>query len=170
MSARVPARGPVVRTDLVDVYVVRIARAGPHADDFELLQLRRARPPHAGSWQPVMGHVEPGETAVVAARREALEEVGLRSPGPECAGLWALERVRPYFIADRDEVWLTPRFVAQAAPGWSPTLNTEHDGFRWVGSARAVEAFLWMGQVDTVAEIAALLAHPARRAALRCDE
>jgi thiamine-phosphate pyrophosphorylase len=44
----------------------------------EVLLVRRAKEPRQGDWSPPGGSIEPGETARLAAAREALEETGLR--------------------------------------------------------------------------------------------
>lgn len=43
----------------------------------EVLMARRKREPHIGTWDTLGGHVNPGETAEEAARREVREESGL---------------------------------------------------------------------------------------------
>jgi ADP-ribose pyrophosphatase YjhB (NUDIX family) len=43
----------------------------------QILLIRRARPPMDGLWTFPGGHVEPGEAATDAVRREVLEETGL---------------------------------------------------------------------------------------------
>src|ERR1043165_3075717 len=93
--AMTASRGPRLRTDIVDVYLARRVE-----DGFEFLQLRRREAPLAGTWQPVMGHIEERETALAAAVRELHEECALRRDDPRLLGLWALEQVHPYFLAD----------------------------------------------------------------------
>jgi 8-oxo-dGTP pyrophosphatase MutT (NUDIX family) len=88
-----------------------------------------------GTWQPVFGHVEPGESASGAAFRELREETGL-AVGGGLSALYALERVRPYYLPELDAVVASPRFVAVAGSGWSPRLCEEHDAFRWFDAAR----------------------------------
>ncbi|MCC6660854.1 MAG: NUDIX domain-containing protein [Phycisphaerales bacterium] len=137
-----------IRADLVDVYLFR--RAGRSA---EFLQLRRATRPMPGSWQPIMGHIEPGETAAACAVREVGEEAGLTRSDPAWLGFWALQGVHPYFVAVWDAVMLTPRFAVEVAPGWSPTLNAEHDAHRWAAAAQLGAMFLWPGQHAACREI-----------------
>lgn len=134
-----------VRTDLVDVYVFR-----RDAGAVEFLQLRRVGEPLAGTWHPLMGHLEPGEAAPACARRELAEEVGLQAGDPSLLGLWALQGVHPYYLASRDAVMLTPRFAGEVRPDWSPNLNEEHDAHRWV---REVKLFMWPGQRAACTEI-----------------
>ena len=172
----VPGSGPRIRSDIVEVMVFRTtASPGP-----ELLQIKRARDPLKDTWQPVMGHIEPGETAVQAALRELREETGLAGtdtppataptavpsslprasvPSP-LLGLWALEQVHPYFIAAIDSIVLPARFAVQASPSWTPTLNAEHTHHRWVLASDAAQWFMWPGQAAAANELIAHLLTP----------
>jgi 8-oxo-dGTP pyrophosphatase MutT (NUDIX family) len=140
---------PSLRADIVDAYVLR------RTPGIELLQLRRTGAPLAGTWQPVMGHVEAGETAVGCLWRELEEETGLARD--TVLGAWALEQVHPFFIAEIDAVVMSPRFAVEVGAGWSPMLNGEHDAHRWVPAEQAEDAFLWPGQHAAIAELEALL-------------
>lgn len=164
-----PGAGPRVRTDVVEVYVAR--RGGPakrverdDGDDIvlpvevELLQIRRAKDPLRGSWQPVLGHIEAGESAVGAAQRELMEEVGLDVRGDgRCTGMWALEQVRPFYIAAIECIVLSPRFVVTVEGDWEAKLNAEHDAARWVKSHEAEGTFTWPGQHESVREVEAIV-------------
>jgi 8-oxo-dGTP pyrophosphatase MutT (NUDIX family) len=144
---------PRIRTDIVDVYAFRrLSRAEDSAGvgSVEFLQLRRAREPMRGTWQPVMGHVEADETSVRAAARELREETGLDVGDPRVVGFWALERVRPYFMAELDAIVLSPRFALEVRPGWEPVLDASLDAWRWV---TRVEDFHWADQHDAVHEV-----------------
>lgn len=162
-----PPPGPRVRTDVVDVYVLR-----PLGGWFEVLQLHRVDAPLSGTWQPAMGHVEPGETAQQAAAREAWQELGLNlADESACPLLFALEQVHPFFIADLDAVFLSPRFVAVVQPGWEPALNHEHDACRWLPLESAAKLFMWPSQRASLEELSWLLddAQIATRNALLID-
>lgn len=154
--------GPEIKTDIVDVYVFRRAEAG-----VDLLQLRRTRQPYAGSWQPVMGHVEAGERAEEAALRELAEETGARS----FVGFWVLDRVRPYYIASQHAVMLGPRFACEVDGGWTPRLNDEHDAWRWVPLAEVDTAFMWPSQRASIRDMEEAILRPGSscRDALRVD-
>lgn len=153
--------GPRLRSDVLDVYVFRrIARS----EGIELLQLLRAESPMEGTWQPVMGHIEPGEHTVAAALRELNEEIRLLPSSPAFLNLWALEQVWPFYLPSRDAIMLSPRFVVEVAADFEPALNHEHKGFRWVGSEASASPlsmaaremgrhFLWPGQRHVIAEI-----------------
>jgi 8-oxo-dGTP pyrophosphatase MutT (NUDIX family) len=147
------APGPRLRTDLIDVYLFH--RAGPRVRDARLLQLRRDRDPMRGTWQPVMGHVERGETATGAAFREVAEETGLR-PDAGIRQAWQLERVRPFFLAARDEIVLGAAFAMEVTPAGVDAirLDAEHDALRWMSLDDADRAFLWPGQRGHIADLA----------------
>ena len=156
-------RGPVMRSDIIDVYVFRRPRG--RADVIEFLQLLRTGEPMGGTWQPVMGHIEAGETAPQTARRELLEEVGLAASDAAMLGLWALEQVHPYYIAAIECIVLSPRFAAEVDAAWEPTLNHEHSARRWIAmpvepelanaDARrgSLAPWFWPGQRACVLEI-----------------
>lgn len=151
--------GPTLRTDVVDVYVWRAPEGAVDAGAVELLQFRRAGDPLRGTWQPIMGHAEPGETAARAALRELEEEAGLSRRSPGLLGFWALEQVSPFYVSAIDAVVLSPRFAARVAPGWSPLLCPEHDALRWVRGDDA-GAFMWPGQRAAVREIVEYILRP----------
>lgn len=138
--------GARVRADVVDVYVFRRTDAG----EVEFLQIRRANDPLKGTWQPVMGHAEAGESSVSAAVREVMEEVGLDVRSNACAGMWALEQVHPFYIAAIDTVVMSPRFACEVGADWEPRLNHEHTAFRWT---KAPADFCWPGQKLALREI-----------------
>lgn len=159
---------PRIRTDIVDVYVFRrfpdesISRSEPY---IEILQLCRAAAPLAETWQPVMGHIEEGETAAACAMRELHEEVGLARGDAALVGLWALEQVHPFFMAELDAVIASPRFAAEVARTWEPCLNREHSAARWVPTHQAHRYFMWPGQLAALREITDSLLRPGSLAA-----
>ncbi|MFG0273428.1 MAG: NUDIX domain-containing protein [Phycisphaerales bacterium] len=153
MSEPPASHGPPgvrLRADIVDVYLFRVDGAGRP----EFLQLRRTKRPMRGAWHPVMGHIRSGETAIRCAVREVREEVGLDACSPDAVGLWQLEQVHPFFLAESDEIILSPRLALRVSAGWTPTLNDEHDGARWTPLAEVNRAFCWPGQRECCREIA----------------
>ena len=149
--------GPAIRSDIVEVYVFRrgasvgVSKAG--ITGVEFLQVRRVAPPAAGSWQPVMGHVEATETAAQAAQRELREETGYR-PGHGLLALWQLELVNTFYLAARDVVMMCPGFAVEVAAGLEPRLDETHDAARWIRRDAADRAFLWPGQRRAIEHIA----------------
>ena len=157
--------GPVIRTDIVDVYVFRLAGqvasvsgTRQNARGVEFLQLRRSTGRMAGTWQPVMGHIEmglggaTGETAVAAALREMAEETGYRL-GDGLVGLWQLESVHTYFLAAEDCVMMSPCFAAQVDSLHEPVLDEAHDAHRWVPRDRVDRLFTWPGQRVAIGQV-----------------
>jgi dihydroneopterin triphosphate diphosphatase len=113
-----------------------------HTEGGDFLLLERRRPP--GFWQSVTGSMEWGETADAAARREVIEETGIRQ-----GVLVNLQWTQVYEIL--------PAFGKVYAPGITQNLehafslrlqdrvpvvlsDAEHAQFRWVSAADAVEA------------------------------
>ncbi|MBX3359169.1 MAG: NUDIX domain-containing protein [Phycisphaeraceae bacterium] len=182
-----PLGGVTVRTDIVDVYVFRAIATGDgraplvveseetgeasQVHGVEFLQLHRIGDPLAGTWQPVMGHIEAGESAVQAAVREMEEELGLTAESGLVA-LWALEQVHPFYIAAIDSIVLSPRLVAQVSAAWTPRLNEEHSEFRWVSWSEVWRRFMWPGQIAACGEIVEHLLRPGSlaREALRISQ
>lgn len=145
--------GASVRTDIVDVYVFRLCGVGAGRDGVvEFLHLRRKTGKMSGTWQPVMGHVEEGETSVRTALRELAEETGY-APGKGLAAVWQLESVNGYFLAAEDCVMLCPCFAVQVQAGIDPVLDAAHDGFRWVRRDRVDREFVWPGQRAAIEQI-----------------
>lgn len=137
-----------IRVGLVDVVVCRVREGRA-----EVLLLRRAtggRNP--GSWEGVHGAIDAGESAVEAARREALEEAGLRD------GTWYnLSHVSQFYRHDRDEVTLIPAFAVQVPRDAAITLSDEHDAFEWLPLAAARERATWPRFVTLLEAVERLL-------------
>ncbi len=102
------------------------------ADDRVLLLRSRA-----GFWFPPGGGIEPGETAVQAARRELVEELGLHLADDGELGpcVWTRRHVLPSF--DLRERWYLLRVGASGTPveldhsGWTPLERSTLDEVRW---------------------------------------
>jgi dATP pyrophosphohydrolase len=136
-----------LRRDLIQCYVVR--PAGPSNASHEFLQLHR-RPGQlmAGTWQPVTGRIEPGETAVQAALRELLEETALTP-----YEFYSVEAVQTYYMSGDDALWFAVPFCAYVSPDAPVILDEEHDQYRWIPRDRAAEQFFWTADRRAVAEI-----------------
>ena len=126
-----------VLADQVEVYMFR--RRGRRV---EFLVLRRSASVALPQvWQPVTGGLKRGERAVDGARREVLEETGLKP-----RRWWALESMTVYFDPARDAVRLLPLFAAEIGAGDRPRLSGEHDRHAFLGAAAAARRFLWRAQ------------------------
>ena len=129
---------PSIEQTHVEVYVFR--RDGRRV---EFLCLRRAaeRKTLPGVWQPVTGKRRRAERAVAAARRELLEETGLRP-----RRMWILETVTTYFDAEADRVRMLPLFAAEIGRKDVVVLSREHDAYRFLGARAAGSRYLWESQ------------------------
>ena len=72
-----------------------------------------------GYWHVVAGGVEPDETGAQAARRELREEIGLDAAPVDLARTYVYDDVQ------------VGAFLVDVPDGWEPTLNDEHDEYRW---------------------------------------
>jgi 8-oxo-dGTP pyrophosphatase MutT (NUDIX family) len=96
----------------------------------EFLVVHRS-PENDAYWHLVAGGVEEGEAFADAAVRELQEETGLH------AGVEPLDAPFEYGGIHVES------FVADAPPGWEPTLDWEHDDYRWCTREDAVELLYW---------------------------
>lgn len=85
-----------------------------------------------GYWHTVAGGVEPGETYVEAAARELREEI--------CLDAVPVDLAQSYVYDDAVEVHA---FVVDVEPEWEPTLNDEHDDYRWCLPDEAAKLLHW---------------------------
>ncbi len=133
-----------LRHDMIAVFIVR-----PAGESHEFLQLRRSAGDFmGGTWQTVCGRIEAGETAIQAAVRELREETGLVP-----LEFYQLDRVNTFFIAAEDTIYHSVAFCAIVPADASITLDAEHDAWRWVAREEVMEAFLWPGEHDQIAEL-----------------
>jgi 8-oxo-dGTP pyrophosphatase MutT (NUDIX family) len=120
----------------------------------ELLVMRRA-PERLGYWSIVAGGVEPEETPQEAAQRELLEETGLEAevrPLPVSLSYSLLDdppAIRARYAPGIERVTVHA-FVADADPGWEPTLDAEHDVYRWCELESATELMAYETASDAL--------------------
>jgi 8-oxo-dGTP pyrophosphatase MutT (NUDIX family) len=132
----------VRRPEEVQVFVCR-------HDGEEFLVLHRS-PGWGGYWHPASGGLEGGEGPEDAALRELHEELQLDA----ARRFWPV-RYEYGYPADEEPPerqaqwppgteWITVTgFIVEAPPGFEPTLNFEHDAYRWCSREEAVARFYW---------------------------
>jgi len=96
----------------------------------ELLVLLRCEA-DGGYWHTVAGGVEEGESYAQAAARELQEEIGLEAE--------PLDLDTTYYYGDVE----VHAFLVDVGAGWEPTLNEEHDEYRWCTPDGAAALFHW---------------------------
>lgn len=96
---------------------------------------------HPGEWCFPGGHVEPGETALQAAEREADEELGAGTPPPGTKVPWTrtispptlppVEQPVPGQEANAEATVDFTTFLQRVDDTFTPQLNGEHTGWSW---------------------------------------
>ena len=119
----------------------------------EYLVLHRS-PEQGAYWHCVAGALEAGETCAEAAARELLEETGLEA---ELVDLrrryeYVLEEWEHRYQRGADRITVEC-FLAEAPAGWEPTLDWEHDEYRWCRSSEAVELLFWPEPRELIEEL-----------------
>ena len=82
-------------------------------------------------WHVISGGVEAGETDEEAAVRELREETQLEA---------TVASLSFSFVHDGIHV---EAFIADAPAGWEPSLDWEHDDYRWLPRDEAAELVFW---------------------------
>ena len=151
------------RPDLVDVWIYRLADAGP-----EILLMRRA-PGRVlpGLWQCVSGSLEPGERVTAGALRELAEETGFDRAAIEA--FYDLDLVNQFHWAPADAIVSAAVFAARVGTGAEPHLSHEHDAARWLPLDEARAEVVWPGYRVAIDGIAVDLADPDRAAWFELD-
>ena len=137
-----------VAVSIVDVYPVRRVHG-----QLQVLALRRSSGTRCtGAWEAVHGHIEAGESPVMAARRELEEETGLV---PE--RWYNLSRVECFYQHRHDEVAMVPVFVAWIGDRARETVGPEHDRSEWLSFEEAGRRFAWPRECRALDDIRHLL-------------
>jgi len=102
-----------------------------------------------GWWQPVTGHIEPGESERDAALREIREEIGVEKPK---------YLSDPIFTNDTEDDGQGYAFMAEASAKQPIVLSDEHVEFRWVDLQTALGLLEHDGNKQNMQRADALLA------------
>jgi 8-oxo-dGTP pyrophosphatase MutT (NUDIX family) len=100
------------------------------------------RSPDSGSyWHTIAGKIEEGEKPNAAAIRELREETGLETTTLETIGEFAY--VREDWESEPGLRVHVKAYLVDVEHGWEPTLNEEHDEYRWLRRDEAAELLFW---------------------------
>lgn len=135
---------PHITSRFVDCHVFRRRADGTD----EWLVLRRAPGFMGDTWQMVSGTIEGAEKAYQCAQRELLEETGLRP-----LHFYQASYVNRFYLAESDEIVLSPVFAAEVSPAAQVRISEEHNHFEWVPWQEAMRRFPWPGQRKALAVI-----------------
>ena len=96
-------------------------------------------------WNVCAGQIEDGETYSDGAARELLEETGLVAPLRDLAGPQPYEVQERYrhLYAPGEYTVMVASYAVEAPTGWEPTLNDEHDEYRWCSLDEALDLLHW---------------------------
>jgi 8-oxo-dGTP pyrophosphatase MutT (NUDIX family)/energy-coupling factor transporter ATP-binding protein EcfA2 len=137
-----------VQIGTVDVFVIR-----PLATGWRVLALQRRLDTRCpGAWEPVHGHIDPGEEPEDAAIREVGEETGL-----------AVERlynvrVQPFYLHKTHTLQLAIVFAAFVAEPATVAIANEHQRAEWLSVDDALTRFAFPGERASLRELVELLA------------
>ncbi len=109
----------------------------------EFLILHRS-PGQGAYWHGVAGGLEEGESYGEAAARELREETGLEAALVDLRRSYeyALEDWEPRHAPDAERIHVES-FLAEAPAGWEPSLDWEHDEYRWCRADEALALLHW---------------------------
>ena len=100
-------------------------------------RIKKANDIHQGKWNGLGGKLEPGESPEECARREILEESGLRVIKMKMKGFLTF----PQFA--RDEDWYAFVFVVDEFEG--ELIDSPEGQLEWIEDGRLLELELWEG-------------------------
>jgi dATP pyrophosphohydrolase len=123
--------------DIVDAYVFRKINARLQF----LLLLRRPDVPLGNTWQAIHERIEPGETAVEAARRAILANMGL-----EVQEAYSVDFINQIYDHTRDTIVLAPVLAFAVPPRSRIHLGETYADHAWCEREEASARLLWAGQ------------------------
>jgi len=131
----------------VDVFVI-----SPRSAGWRVLALQRSVDTRCpGAWEPVHGHIEPGEEPEDAAVREVREEAGLRVDRLYNA------RVSPFYLHKTHTLQLAIVFAAFVDEPADVVIGAEHQRAEWLSVEDALVRFNFPAERESLRTIVELL-------------
>lgn len=128
---------PRVAADIVDAYVFRRLNG---RTQFLLLR-RRSDLPLGGTWQSIHAQIEPGETALDAARRAIHERTSLT-----VTEAYSADYVNQFYDHQTDTLILAPVLAFPVPPIAMIKVSGEYTDFAWCERDEATGRLLFAGQ------------------------
>jgi 8-oxo-dGTP diphosphatase len=121
----------------------------------EFLILYRS-PKQGAYWHCVAGALEAGETSAEAAARELLEETGLDASPVDLNRPYDydIEGWEAHYVPGAEQIHVEC-FLAEAPAGWEPSLDWEHDEYRWCRADEAAALLFWPEPREVLEELVA---------------
>lgn len=124
--------------DMVQAYLYRRCADGV----VEYLLLRRSPDEelYPSLWQMVTGHIEQGETAVAAAKREVREETGIVAETLDIVPF-----VASFYFAADDSIHHVPVFAVEVSADTVIRISSEHAELAWLPYEDAMQTLVFPG-------------------------
>ena len=148
---------PAIVADAVDAYIVRRVEARVQV----LLFQRRLEVAFGGAWQSVHARIEPGDTALRAARRAVTEAIAC-----EPAAAYSADYLNQFYDHERDLIIIAPSIAFVLPGGVKPTVGNALQTARWFDYVDAMDRLLWSGQRAAILRLAEIFGRSAEDAAL----
>lgn len=116
-----------------------------------------------GRWNVPAGQIEDGESFAEGAARELLEEAQLAAPliDLDLRETYEVEPQYRHLYAPGEYAVTVASYAAEAPDGWEPTLNHEHDEYRWCSLEDGLALLYWPEAKAALRALAARLGIPA---------
>jgi dATP pyrophosphohydrolase len=108
-------------------------------------------------WQIITGRCQQSERSIVTARRELLEETGLRA-----VRWYGLPTPALFYFEPTDQIILSPLFACELEGDAEPVLSEEHVEYSWLSASQAHSRLVFPSHVQGVDQLELLLGDPAQ--------
>jgi 8-oxo-dGTP pyrophosphatase MutT (NUDIX family) len=133
----------------VDVFVI-----SPRPEGWRVLALQRALQTRCpGAWEPVHGHIDPGEEPEDAAVREVREESGLHVDR-----LYNV-RVQPFYLHKTHTLQMAIVFAAFVDDPEPVVIGPEHQAAEWLSVDGALRAYGFPAERESLRSVVELLSN-----------
>lgn len=130
-----------IRSKYIEAHIVKINNG-----ELNYLALKRSKEQvFPNIWQPVTGKIRATEKAFETAKREILEETGIKTNE-----IIVLPKITTFYLPEDDTIFLTPVFLYVIKANININISSEHSEFKWMTKNEAKENYVWQGQKESV--------------------